>query len=192
GVEAAWDKDPAAAAVCAAVCRVSLGDPEAARNERIQSVARSLPVDKSIPAVERLGGIFATPRLGDTEWYGAGAKALAASQQPDGSWTDGKDPVAATAQALLFLTKSTGALRAAAKRGGAGRLEMKSIGGCPNLMFVLDASGRMRQELGDRERFDVARETIAKIAEKLPPGSILGLRVFGSRFLAVEPESEHD
>ena len=69
---------------------------------------------------------------------------------------------------------------------------MKSLGGCTNLMFVLDASGRMRVELDDRERFEVAKDVIAKIIEKLPEGSIAGLRVFGSRRLATEPGAETD
>jgi Ca-activated chloride channel family protein len=69
---------------------------------------------------------------------------------------------------------------------------MKSLGGCTNLMFVLDASGNMRQDLGNRERFDVAKETIAKIVERLPDGAIAGLRVFGNRKLAVEAGAEVD
>jgi len=57
---------------------------------------------------------------------------------------------------------------------------------------VLDASGFMRQELDDRERFDVAKEAIAKVVEKLPEGSVVGLRVFGNRKLAIEPGCETD
>jgi hypothetical protein len=50
----------------------------------------------------------------------------------------------------------------------------------------------MRQELGDRERFQVAKDTIAKIIEKLPDGSLVGLRIFGSRLRADEPGVETD
>ena len=142
--------------------------------------------------MERLGSLLATPRLGDEEWYGAGAKALAGTQQPDGSWIDGKDPVLGTARALIFLTRGTAALRSPGKRGATGRLEMKSIGGVSNLMFVLDASGYMRQDLDNRERFDVAKETIAKVVEKLPDGAIVGLRVYGNRKGANEPGCETD
>src|SRR6185436_10493227 len=119
-------------------------------------------------------------------------KALAAAQQPDGSWTEGGDPVLATAQALIFLARGTSAVLGEKRRDGPGRLEMKSIGGISNLMFVLDASGNMRQEMGDRERFDVAKTAISKIVEKLPEGSVIGLRVYGNRKLAVEPGAETD
>jgi Mg-chelatase subunit ChlD len=139
--------------------------------------------------LERAAALAVPP---DPEWHSTGVKALAASQQPDGSWNEGNDPVAATAQALIFLSRGTAALQAGAKRGGTGRLEMKSIGGCSNLMFVLDASGNMRQEMGDRERFDVAKTAVSKLVEKLPEGSVVGLRVYGSRKLAIEPGAETD
>jgi serine/threonine protein kinase len=202
-VEAQWGKDVdaltnASCIVSSLICRQSLGDPDAAQNARVLAAVRALPAGDAgqplalLDAIERAGGMLSTPRLGDLEWYGSGAKALAASQQPDGSWVEDKDPVLGTARALLFLTRATAALKADAKRGGTGRLEMKSLGGCTNLMFVLDASGRMRQELDDRERFDVAKETIAKIVEKLPDGAIVGLRVFGNRKLATEEGTEID
>src|SRR6185295_18655245 len=139
-------------------------------------------------AVQERAAAVASPA--DPEWHAAGARALAASQQPDGSWNEGNDPVAATAQALIFLARGTAALQSGAKRGGTGRLEMKSIGGCSNLMFVLDASGNMPQEMGDKERFDVAKSAISKLAEKMPEGSIAGLRVFGNRRLAIEPGAD--
>jgi Mg-chelatase subunit ChlD len=202
-IEAQWGKDAdaltnASCIVSSLICRQALGDPDAAQNARVQAAVRALGAENAkrplvlLGAIERVGGMLSTPRLGDLEWYGTGAQALAASQQPDGSWLDEKDPVLGTARALLFLTRATAALKADAKRGGTGRLEMKSLGSCTNLMFVLDASGRMRQELDDRERFDVAKETIAKIVEKLPDGAIVGLRVFGNRKLATEEGTEVD
>jgi len=57
---------------------------------------------------------------------------------------------------------------------------------------VLDASGNMRQEMGDRERFDVAKTAISRLVEKLPEGSIAGLRVYGNRLLAIDPGAEVD
>jgi predicted Ser/Thr protein kinase len=193
GIEGKGGKDAASLYLC----RAALGSPDAAQAPAIQAALRELGAtpDRSLwtlAAMERAGGVTASPRLGDLEWYGAGVQALAAAQQPDGSWVDANDPVRGTAMGLLFLTKSTAALKAAARKGGIGRLELKSLGGVTNLMFVLDASGRMRQELGDRERFDVARDMIAKIVEQLPEGAMVGIRIFGSRLKATEPGCETD
>jgi len=178
------------------LCRTALGDPDAGRHPSIQAMLKGVGAkDRSLAewvAVEQIGGLLATPRFGDYDWYNAGQAALAASQKPDGSWGDGGDAVKGTAEALLFLTKSTSALQALMKKGGAGRLELKSLGSCTNLMFVLDASGRMRQELGDKERFQVAKDLIAAIVEKLPEGSMVGVRIFGSRLRADEPGVETD
>ncbi|HUR39196.1 MAG TPA: protein kinase, partial [Planctomycetota bacterium] len=179
------------------LCRQMLGDPDAGRHPAIQAALKGIGPAKDRPlaawvGIEQIGSLLSTPRFGDYDWYAAGAQALAASQQPDGSWVDGGDPVKGTAEALLFLTKGTAALQSLVKKGGAGRLELKSLGGCTNLMFVLDASGRMRQELGDQERFQVAKDTIAKLVEKLPEGSLVGLRIYGSRLRADEPGCETD
>jgi len=193
GVEGKGGKDVAALVLC----RGALGDPNPAQAPAVQASVATLggSPDRSVAtlwSMDLAGGLLTTPRLGDLEWYGAGAQALAASQQADGSWVDANDPVRGTAKALLFLTKSTGALKGFAKKGGAGRLELKSLGSVTNLMFVLDASGRMRQELGDKERFDVARDMIGKIVEQLPEGSLVGLRIYGSRLKANEPGCETD
>jgi serine/threonine protein kinase len=183
-------------AVAIYLCRAALGDADAARHPAVQAalkgiVAKERPLAEWV-AVEQAGGLLSTPRFGDYDWYAAGHAALAASQKPNGSWLDGDDAVKGTAEALLFLTKSTSALQALMKKGGAGRLELKSLGSCTNLMFLLDASGRMRQELGDKERFEVAKDTIAKIIEKLPDGAMCGVRIFGSRLRADEPGVETD
>jgi hypothetical protein len=179
------------------LCRAALGDANPGQAPAIVRSVRELGAspDRSLAtlgAMDLAGGLLGTPRLGDLEWYGAGSQALAAGQQPDGSWRDDQDSVRGTAKALLFLTRATGALKGGAKKGGPGRLELKSLGSCTNLMFVLDASGRMRQELGDKERFDVARDMIARIIEQLPEGSLVGLRIYGSRLKANEPGCETD
>jgi serine/threonine protein kinase len=179
------------------LCRSGLGDANPGQSPTIHASAKALGAnpDRSLAtlwSMDLAGGLLSTPRLGDLEWYEAGSRALAASQQPDGSWMDDQDPVRGTSKALLFLTQTTGALKGLAKKGGPGRLEFKSLGSCTNLMFVLDASGRMRQELGDKERFDVARDLIAKLVEQLPEGSVVGLRIYGSRFKANEPGCETD
>lgn len=54
--------------------------------------------------------------------------------------------------------------------------------------FILDASGSMMAKCGDRTRFDVAREVIAKVVEALPAETPVGLRVYGHRFPTTEPE----
>jgi len=179
------------------LCRTGLGDANPGLAPAIQASAKGLGEnpDRSLAtlwSMDLAGGLLATPRFGELEWYQAGTRALAASQQPDGSWMDEQDPVRGTAKALLFLTRATGALAGMAKKGGPGRLELKSLGSTTNLMFVLDASGRMRQELGDKERFDVARDMIARIVEQLPEGSLVGLRIYGSRLKANEPGCETD
>jgi len=50
----------------------------------------------------------------------------------------------------------------------------------------------MRQDLDGRERFDVAKEIIAKVAETLPTGAWFGLRVFGARRGATDPSADID
>ncbi len=197
--DGAWGDDTAAGLVSVALCRFATGEADGSKNEKVQIGVRRLAAHyapekepRTLNGVERVGGLLSTPRLGEQEWYTPGAKALAAAQQPDGSWVEEGDPVLGTSRALLFLTRSTAALKAVTKRGGAGRLELKSIGGCTNLMFVLDASGYMRQDLDNKERFEVAKETIAKIVDKLPEGAVVGLRAFGHRKGANEPGCETD
>src|SRR6185295_228916 len=179
------------------ICRAGVGDPDPAQAPVVQGFVKELSAnqDRSLPtlaALEQAGGLLSTPRLGNVTWATDGAAALTASQQPDGSWVDAGDPVRGTAKALLFLTRSTGSLAAMAKKGGPGHLEMKSLGSCPNVFFLLDGSGRMREELDDKERFQVAKESIARIVEKLPDGAIVGLRIFGNTRLAVEVGAETD
>jgi hypothetical protein len=47
-----------------------------------------------------------------------------------------------------------------------------------NVELILDASGSMREALGDGTRMDVAKESIRALAGALPEGIPLGLRVF--------------
>src|SRR6185436_1801601 len=121
---------PAAGVLSWVLCRQALGEPDVEPSERVRTALKemSIPEKGATPAkllaIERVGSLLSTPRLGDQEWYGAGSRALAASQKPDGSWGEGAEAVAGTSQALLFLTRSGAALQPA-KRGGAGRLEMK-------------------------------------------------------------------
>jgi hypothetical protein len=186
-------KDP----VSIFICRQGLGDADPSQSPELQTALKELAANKdrslaTLSAFEQAGGLLSTPRLGNMAWSTEGTQGLTAGQQPDGSWIDAGDPVRGTAKALLFLTRSTSSLAAFAKKGGPGQLEMKSMGSCPNIFFLLDGSGRMREELGDKERFQVAKEAIARIVEKLPDGAIVGLRVFGNTRLAIDPGAETD
>ena len=71
--------NPADAVLSLLLCRQALGDPDAAQGDDVRSAIRLLqPADRTLATlagVERLGSLLATPRLGDEEWYGAGAKA---------------------------------------------------------------------------------------------------------------------
>jgi serine/threonine protein kinase len=150
------------------------------------------PLGAWLLALERAGTVLGTPFVGDHEWYPAGARLLVDRQRPDGSWVEGSDAVGPTAAAVLFLARATRGLFQNPPRGAPGEVETSVVGAAPNLMFLLDASGAMRMDLDGRERFDVAREIVAGVLEKLPEGAWAGLRVFGARRTALEPEADVD
>lgn len=60
-------------------------------------------------ALERLGMLYGTDRIGAADWYAEGAKVLLEAQKPDGSWdvSSYKKPVWDTCFAVLFLKKAT-------------------------------------------------------------------------------------
>jgi hypothetical protein len=64
-------------------------------------------------AVERVGMLYPTARIGAHDWYLEGARFLLDAQQPDGSWNvsayhgDGKLPAVDTCFAILFLRRVT-------------------------------------------------------------------------------------
>ena len=66
-------------------------------------------------ALERVGMLYGTERIGSHEWYPEGAKVLLESQQDDGSW-GGK--VWDTCFAILFLKRATRPLVATHAAGG--------------------------------------------------------------------------
>ncbi len=150
------------------------------------------PLAAWLPALERAGTLLGTPFVGEHEWYPEGARYLVDRQRPDGSWVEGSDAVGPTAAAVLFLARATRGLLQDPPRGAPGELETRVVGAAPNLMFLLDASGSMRMELDGKERFDAAKEILAGVFEKLPEGSWAGLRVFGARRTALEPEADVD
>jgi hypothetical protein len=192
-------------AVCLA--RRGMGDPEGKEAQIVRDslvflaprLALRAPGEIADPQplsylgrIERLGGLLGTPGLGPHQWYPLGSRYLLAAQKADGSWTEGSDPVAATARGILFLLRQTTLFLEESARRGPGVLETRSLGGCSNLFLILDASGRMRQEIDQKERFEVAKAVITDLAAKLPEGSWLGLRAFGHRHLPIEPGSEVD
>lgn len=61
-------------------------------------------------ALERLGILYGTEKIGRHEWYPKGANAILDRQRPDGSWMDvveGNSPVYDTCFAILFLKRAT-------------------------------------------------------------------------------------
>jgi serine/threonine protein kinase len=192
-------------AICLA--RRGMGDPEAKEAQIVRDSLVTLaprlalrdPGEVTDPEplsylgrIEQLGGLLGSPGLGPHPWYPLGSRYLLAAQKPDGSWTEGSDPVAATARGILFLLRQTTLFLEESARGGPGVLETRSLGGCSNLFCILDASGRMRQEMDQKERFAVAKDVITELAGRLPEGSWFGLRAFGHRHLPIEPGSEVD
>jgi anti-sigma factor RsiW len=60
-------------------------------------------------AVERMGMLLDTPKVGDNDWYLEGASILLDAQKPTGAWTmsDGGKPLWDTCFAILFLKRAT-------------------------------------------------------------------------------------
>ncbi len=58
-------------------------------------------------AVERVGILCGTEKIGPHAWYAAGAKQLLDTQQPDGSWKGDEQATWDTCFAILFLRRAT-------------------------------------------------------------------------------------
>jgi len=60
-------------------------------------------------AIERMGMLLDTPKIGDNDWYLEGASILLDAQKPAGSWlmSDGGKPLWDTCFAILFLKRAT-------------------------------------------------------------------------------------
>jgi hypothetical protein len=143
-------------------------------------------------SVERVGVFAATPTLGDHHWYGEGAKFLVGTQAADGSWVvKSENHEQATAFALLFLTRATAPVRAL-KRGGNGWLETHALNDTVNIMFILDASGSMRDEMDGKEKFQIVKDVVESIVRKLPQEANVGLRVYGHRRSALDQDADLD
>ncbi|HLF91962.1 MAG TPA: VWA domain-containing protein, partial [Planctomycetota bacterium] len=198
------------AGICSvALCRYYLGEKDYLDHEKLQAgvkwLAKNFTVSENPPkagnygwplyylySVERVGVFTATEMIGDHGWYGMGAKHLVGTQKPDGSWVSGhEDAEKATSLALLFLTRATSPVKAV-KRGGKGWLETNLLNDASNFMFILDASGSMREEMDGKEKFEIAKEVVESIVKKLPEGANVGLRVYGHRFPSIEETADTD
>jgi Ca-activated chloride channel homolog len=50
-----------------------------------------------------------------------------------------------------------------------------------NVLFVFDASGSMKKEIGGKPRIDVAKDAFAKTVQGIPQTARVGLMLFGAR-----------
>ena len=50
-----------------------------------------------------------------------------------------------------------------------------------NLEIILDASGSMKQKIGDKTMMEIAKESIEKVVSEMPANTKVGLRVFGHK-----------
>ena len=50
-----------------------------------------------------------------------------------------------------------------------------------NLEIILDASGSMKQKIGDKTMMEIAKESIEKVISEMPANTKVGLRVFGHK-----------
>lgn len=51
----------------------------------------------------------------------------------------------------------------------------------PNIMFIVDASGSMKEKVEGKSRMDAAKEVLIRTLEKMPEDANLGLMVYGHR-----------
>jgi len=147
-------------------------------------------------SLERVGRILDTEFIGAHEWYPEGARWLINGQHADGLWLgeDGDekdDPRIASSFALLFLTRATPPLEPIVRKGP-GTLRTDVI--APNNRFyvILDCSGSMIDMMDGQLKFDIARNAVRTLIDKLPPNSELALRVYGHRKTSLDPESDLD
>jgi Mg-chelatase subunit ChlD len=196
------------AGICTmALCRFYLGEKNYLENEKVQAglqwLGKNFSVSENpksngqwplyyIYSVERVGVFAGTESIGEHRWYPMGAKHLVGIQKQDGSWqTNFEDAKRGTSLALLFLTRATAPVKAL-KRGGAGVLETHLVNDSTNILFILDASGSMRDEMDGKEKFQIVKDVVESIVKKLPEGALVGLRVYGHRKTALDEHAELD
>ena len=146
-------------------------------------------------SLERVGRILDTEFIGDHEWYPLGAKFLVGAQKQDGRWLEPgeEDPRVPTSFALLFLTRATPKLIVDVKHGGEGILKTDIQTPPPARVYIiLDASGSMLDEMDGKMKFDVARDSVRALLDRLPDSTQVALRVYGHRKRSIEPGSDED
>jgi hypothetical protein len=199
------------AGICStAICRFQLGESEPTKSAMIEqglgwlsdhfAVAQNPASDTwnlyYLYSLERVGRILDTEFIGEHEWYPAGAKYLVGAQLPDGGWKGAggeDDPRIATPLALLFLTRATPLLAAKVKHGGNGTLKTMIATPPPaRLYIILDASGSMIDPMNGKQKFELARDAVAKLVEGLPKSTQVALRVYGHRKRATEEGANED
>lgn len=143
-------------------------------------------------SLERVGRLFDTEFLGENEWYPIGVRQILRMQLADGGWKERKQRIAPTAFALLFLTRATEKLVEEEREGpGTLRVVSKPVPES-QLYFILDASGSMQSRMGERTKFEVARDAIEALVEELPESQRVALRVYGHRYNALQEEAATD
>lgn len=208
GVSTPYGSMTTAAGTTLAICAFHLGRDPAA-DEWVRRAAawcgKNFSVQINPPAwkkwigyylysLERFGVVLGDEFFGDHEWYPLGVRKLVDSQAGDGSWEleDENKPDLSTMFALLFLTRATPKLRVELKRGGSGTLETVATIPGSYVHIILDASGSMTKKIEGREKFDIARDAVAKLVEELPEGVWAGLRVYGHRKPAIDEAADTD
>jgi hypothetical protein len=145
-----------------------------------------------IYSIERVGRILDIEFIGDREWYPLGAQHLVGQQKKDGSWPegDGESAVLRTSFALLFLTRATPSFKPKPKpqEGDGTLLAGVKVPSGARYYLILDASGSMLSKLGEKTKFDIARNAVLELMDRLPAGSEVALRVYGNRERAVDME----
>jgi hypothetical protein len=71
-------------------------------------------------------------------------------------------------------------------------LETKGASSGGHTLIILDASGSMNAKMGDASKFDVARDVVRDVIEKMPDGLQVGLRVYGHRKMSLDEDADAD
>jgi hypothetical protein len=147
-------------------------------------------------SIERVGQILNTEFIGSHEWYPEGAAWLVQAQHPDGLWVgesgqEKADPRLASGFALLFLTRATPPLEPIA-HSGPGTLRTAVVAPNNRFYIILDASGSMLDNMDGRMKFDIARDAVRALIDKLPPNCMVALRVYGHRKRAIDAGADLD
>ena len=147
-------------------------------------------------SIERVGRILDTEFIGLHEWYPQGARWLVDHQQPNGLWAglsgeEQEDPRLASSFSLLFLTRATPPLEPIV-RTGPGMLRTQVIAPDNRFYIILDCSGSMIDTMDGQVKFDIARNAVRALVDKLPPTCQVALRVYGHRKTALDQGADLD